>query len=145
MPIAAGASPKKAVATAIYALLAADTTLTSTLGCNVYGTDVPQSPGAVYLWLTLFENDESLMGRQGSSVLVEVHLSIDGTSFRGDGRAYDVLDRVKALLRWTALSVTGWTLTGCSFEDDMEVPPDEVGGRKFSHHVAKYRVDVLQS
>lgn len=145
MAIATGKAAKKAVAAAIYAVLSADSTLTSTLACSVYGTDVPQTPGSVYLWLTLFETEDSLMGRQGRSVLVEVHVSVDGLAFRGDGRAYDILDRVLALLRWANLSITGWSLTGCSFEDDMEIEPSEVAGRKYSHHVAKYRVDVLEA
>lgn len=145
MAITAGVSPLKPVANAIYAVLRADATLVTTYGTRVYATDVPKDPGPIYLWLTLFETEDSLMGRQGASVLVEVHVSVDNGAYVGDGRVYDILSRVKALLRYAPLTIAGFTLTACSFEDSMEVGPDEVGGKKYSHHVAKYRVDVLEA
>jgi hypothetical protein len=105
MAVTTGKSALSAVHAAVYAVLKNDATLTTRAPGGVWD-HVPQDPTWPYVRLGGFvEDPDDTFGRQGRKVSFVVHA---WSQYAGVAEGYTIIDRVIALLRYTALTVTGW-------------------------------------
>lgn len=105
MSVTTGKSALTAVHAAVYSVLKNDASLTTLAPGGVWD-HVPQDPTWPYVRIGgVVEDPEDTMGRQARRVTLIVHA---WSQYAGVSQAYGIIDRVIALLRYVALSPTGW-------------------------------------
>lgn len=129
------------VAEAIFAVLTLDATLDTLVTGGVHD-DLPQDPTYPCLWYELLaETDRRGLG---TGSLPEIELRVHVYSLypgRREGQA--IVDRVIAVLKDAALTLTGWTQAGLVFYDTTTaLAMDEMNGVKVQELVASFRVYV---
>lgn len=132
------------VLAAIYAALNV-ASITSTLGCGVYETVVPQGSAFPYLRIATPSGVPwDTFGAAGKDRMVNVHVfGTTDTVLSGSG-VNAICDQVVLLLQDQALSVTGFTLASLRYEQDIDGASEEVGGVQILHRVLMFRVFVIE-
>lgn len=127
------------VAEALFALLTLDATLEALAPGGIHD-DVPQDPTYPHVWLELLtETDRRGLGT-GSLPELELRVHVFAV-YPGKRTAQAIVDRVIALLKDTALTITGWTQAGLVFYDSTTtLAPDELDGVTVHELVAAFRI-----
>lgn len=100
-----GKSALSAVQAGVYAALTGDATL-RTLAPGGVWDHVPEDPTWPYVRIgELSEAPRDTSGVQRRKVAITIHA---WSQYRGRAEALAIIDRVVALLRYTALTLTGW-------------------------------------
>lgn len=106
-------SPTLPIQTAVYTLLAADATLTTTLGAGVYD-EVPETASYPYVVVgEAYETPDNAHDRYGRRTSITLHVWSDHDGF---SQAATIGSRVVELLDHTPLTVSGWAHIVTRFE-----------------------------
>lgn len=135
-----GKTALASVSAAVYGVLSADVTLGSLAHGGVWD-HVPQDPSWPYVRIgNASEDPDDTSGRQGRRVSLVVHV---WSQYRGLAEAYSLLDRIMALLRYTALTLTGGWVHDATKHTHSEVDePELVDGIQVQHAWAEFEVIV---
>lgn len=127
------------VSEAVFGVLTLDATLAALVPGGIHD-DVPEDPTYAFVWYELLtETDRRGLG---TGSLPELELRVHAFSlYGGKQQAQAVIDRVIALLKDAALTITGWTQAGLVFYDSTtQLPLDELNGVKVHEIVAAFRI-----
>jgi hypothetical protein len=106
-------------------------------------TRVPQAPTFRYVRLELPDEEANdHMGRQGGDVLVHVHVFDSYDRYEGDAGALALVDRVKRVLRYQPLTITGWAHVVTRWQRTRDVPSESIEGVPTVHKVVEFTVTV---
>jgi hypothetical protein len=101
-----GKSALSAVQAGVYAALTGDATLGTLVPGGIWD-HVPEDPTWPYLRIgELHEDPRDTSGVQRRKVAITLH---GWSQYRGRAEVLSIVDRVIALLRYTTLTLTGWT------------------------------------
>jgi len=133
------------VLTAIYVALNV-AAITSTLGCGVYETVLPQGVAFPCLRISTPSGVPwDTFGAAGKERVVQVHVFASTAVYESGFQVNALSDQVIALLEHQALSVSGHTLAALQYEQDTEGADEEVDGVQIVHRVLSFRVHVIES
>lgn len=139
-------SPDWALQQAIYTRLSGDSTLVTTLGCDVYD-DTPQD--AAYPYVVIDQTTEvpnDTMGTTSRNTVVTLHTwdapdPTASTQVKGAKRVKQIHNRLSELLDRWAPTVTGWGATQMQFEfSDIMRDPDGIT----RHGVTRFRIYLTE-
>jgi hypothetical protein len=140
--ITTGKSALSAVHAAVYGVLKNDATLATLVPGGIWD-HVPQDPTWPYVRIGgLLEEPDDTMGRQGRGVALVVHV---WSQYRGASEGYGIIDRVIALLRYTALTPTGWTHGDTRHVRTVLDEPELVDDVQVQHVWAEFDVLVQET
>jgi hypothetical protein len=115
-----GKSALSAVHAALWSALHLDPTLTTLAPGGVWDC-VPQDPTFPYLRIAeLVETPEDTAGEKRRQVGFTVHVF---STYAGLREAYDIADRVIALVRYTPLTLAGWAHGGTTHDRTIADEP----------------------
>lgn len=142
MSITTGKSALSAVHAAVYAALSADATLAARAPGGVFD-HVPQDPTFPYVRLGGFAEDtDDTGGTQARRVQFVVH---GFSTYRGAKEVYAIVDRVIALLRYTALTCVGWTHDDTRHVTSQLDEPELLEDVQLQHAWAEFEVLVQEA
>ncbi|OFW37652.1 MAG: hypothetical protein A3J29_06155 [Acidobacteria bacterium RIFCSPLOWO2_12_FULL_67_14b] len=133
------------VLTAIYNALNV-AAITTTLGCGVYETVIPQNVALPYLRISTPSGlPWDTFGAAGKERVVQVHVFASTAAYESGYQVNAICDKVVELLQDQALSVTGHSLAGLRYEQDTEGADEDVDGVQIVHRVVSFRVHVIEA
>lgn len=123
----------------VYETLSGDTTLVTTLGCQVYDY-VPDNRAYPYVDLgEAYSTKDATFSKDARNVLLRLHV---WSQYRGSKETWNIIGRIDTLLDEVALTVDGATLEACNVET-ANVFKDPDG--KTRHGVIDVRIQVAES
>lgn len=133
------------VLTAVYGALNV-AAITTTLGCGVYDTIVPQTSALPYLRITTpTGNPWDTFGKAGKERIVQVHVFGSAETYESGYQVNAICDKVVELLQDQALTVTGHVLAGLRYDQDIDAAADDVNGVPVLHRVVSFRVHIQET
>lgn len=136
-----GKTALAAVQTAVYGVLSADATLTTRAPGGVYDY-VPDGTTWPYVRMGAAREEPEDAGLQGRRVTFLVHV---WSQYRGLAEVYSIADRIIALLRYVALSISGWTLDGVIHTGTMVDEPELIDGVQIQHIIVEFEVVCMET
>lgn len=133
------------VLTAVYDALNV-AAITSTLGAGVYETMAPQRATFPYVLITTPSGVPfDTFGTAGKERVVQVHVFGSSAAYESGTQVNALCDTVVELLQDQALTVSGHTLTGLRYDQDIDAAAEDVGGLVILHRVVSFRVHVQET
>jgi len=133
------------ILTAIYTALNV-AAITSTLGCEVYETVVPQGAVLPYLRISTPSGIPwDTFGAAGKERVVQVHVFASTAVYESGFQVDAICDQVVALLQHQALAVTGHTLASLQYEQDTDGADEIIDGVLIVHRVVSFAAHVIET
>lgn len=130
----------EAVLAAVYAALNVASMIALCAGGIHNG--VPASTAYPYLRTETVGAPHDTMGTAGGALLLRLHIF---SQERSDLELVRIMSKARDLLEYQALSVSGYTLHGCKYEQDYDAGTENIANVETRHHIAEFRILVRQA